>query len=214
MENPGDNESLQARGAKSACGGSVKGDNWRPMTSIATRTGDDGTTSLLFNRRVAKNHPRVVACGAVDELSAALGLARATAQDQAAAERLLAEQQCLIGVMGELSTDDADRPRLLESKLQRLQPEDLARLDALVAQMEARRLRFSGWDIPGASLHHGHLHQARATCRRAERDVATLRATGAVVPELMAQYLTRLSDVLWLLASAEQNRVAIDPRDQ
>ncbi len=178
--------------------------------SIATRTGDDGTTSLLFNRRVAKTHPRVIASGAVDELSAALGLARATAADPETARLLLTEQQCLIGVMGELSTDDADRPRLLDSKLQRLQPADLARLDALVAQIEARGLRIRGWDIPGASVHHAHLHQARALCRHAEREVAALRATGAEVPDLILQYLNRFSDALWLLACVEENRLAED----
>ena len=47
--------------------------------SIVTRTGDDGTTALMYGRRVPKNHPRVEAYGAVDELNAALGLARATA---------------------------------------------------------------------------------------------------------------------------------------
>ena len=47
--------------------------------SIVTKTGDDGTTALMYGRRVSKNHPRVEAYGAVDELNAALGLARATA---------------------------------------------------------------------------------------------------------------------------------------
>jgi cob(I)alamin adenosyltransferase len=182
--------------------------------SISTRTGDDGTTSLMFNRRVPKNHPRVAASGAVDELTAAMGVARACAPEQENAARLLAEQQCLIGVMGELSTDDADRPRLLSSKLQRLLPEDLARLDGLVAAFEAKQVRIRGWDIPGASLHHAHLHQARAICRRAEREVATLRATGAQVPDLIAHYLNRLSDVLWLLASEEENRAGIDPTEK
>jgi cob(I)alamin adenosyltransferase len=43
--------------------------------SIVTRTGDDGTTSLMYGRRVPKSHPRIAACGAIDELNAALGLA-------------------------------------------------------------------------------------------------------------------------------------------
>jgi cob(I)alamin adenosyltransferase len=171
--------------------------------SIATRTGDDGTTALMFNRRVPKNHPRVIASGAVDELNAALGLARATTADIKTAAIIFAEQQCLIGLMGELSTDDADRPRLLESKLQRLQPEDLARLDALVAEIEANKKPARGWDTPGENLYHAHLHLARAVCRRAERDCVSLRATGAHVPDLILQYLNRLSDSLWLLASAE-----------
>ena len=102
--------------------------------------------------------------------------------------------------------DDADRARFVESKLQRLISEDLARLDALVAALEARHVSVRGWDIPGATMRHAHLHQARAICRRAERDVVAVRGSGAQVPELILQYLNRLSDALWLLACAEQNR--------
>jgi len=171
--------------------------------SIATRTGDDGTTALMFNRRVSKTHPRVIAGGAIDELNVALGLARATVQPAEVAEIILTEQKCLIGLMGEIATDDADRSRFLESKLQRLQPADLQRLDDLVAKIEARQKHPLGWDTPGASLPHAHLHCARAACRRAEREIVALRTTGASVPDLILQYLNRLSDALWLLASAE-----------
>ncbi len=168
--------------------------------SIATRTGDDGTTGLMFNRRVPKNHPRIVANGAVDELNAALGLARASAGEVSVAAILFAEQKCLVGLMAELATDDADRLRLLASKLQRLLPEDLARVDALVASLEEGKPAPSGWDTPGANLHHAQLHLARAICRRAERECVALRATGAQVPDLILQYLNRLADALWLLA--------------
>jgi len=171
--------------------------------SIVTRTGDDGTTALMFNRRVPKNHPRIAAAGAADELNAALGLARASAKDVKGAAIIFAEQKCLVGLMAELATDDADRPRLLASKLQRLLPEDLARLDALVAEIEAAKKIAPGWDTPGENLHHAHLHLARVVCRRVERECVSLHASGAHVPDLLFQYLNRLSDALWLLASAE-----------
>lgn len=172
--------------------------------SIATRTGDDGTTALMFNRRVPKTHPRVIAAGAVDELNAALGLARASTREVKTAAAIFAEQKCLVGLMGELSTDDADRERLLKSKLQRVQPEDLARLDALVAELEAKLPPARDWDIPGGNLAHAHLHHARVICRRAERDCVAVRAAGAQVPDLILQYLNRLSDALWLLACVER----------
>ena len=73
--------------------------------SIATRTGDDGTTGLMYNRRVPKCHPRVEACGSVDELNAALGLARATAEDDFVRHPLLAVQQDLI--TGQMATRSA-----------------------------------------------------------------------------------------------------------
>ncbi len=171
--------------------------------SIATRTGDDGTTALMFNRRVPKTHPRIVAAGMVDELNAALGLARASTHRVATASAVLTEQKCLVGLMGELATDDADRDRFLASKLQRLLPEDLARLDALVAMLEAALPPARDWDTPGANLPHAHLHLARVLCRRAERECVALRATGVQVSDLVLHYLNRLSDTLWLLAVAE-----------
>jgi len=177
---------------------------------ITTRTGDDGTTGLLFNRRVPKNHPRIEACGTVDELNATLGMARAGATTPETADILLAAQKSLVGLMAELATDDADFSRLAASKLQRLQPDDLAALDAAALNLEARRVRVGGWDIPGASAHHAHLHFARAVCRRAERAASAVRASGATVPDLVMQFLNRLSDVLWLLASAEEDRANID----
>ena len=70
--------------------------------SIATKTGDNGTTALMYNRRVPKNHPRVEAYGTVDELNAALGLARATAEHDFVRDNVLAVQRDLIVLMGDL----------------------------------------------------------------------------------------------------------------
>ena len=50
--------------------------------SIATKTGDAGTTALLFGKRVPKTHPRVMTYGCVDELGSALGLCRAHCNHQ------------------------------------------------------------------------------------------------------------------------------------
>ena len=69
--------------------------------SIATKTGDKGTTALMFGRRVAKNHPRVEAYGVVDELNAVLGLARATAEQDFVRGNILAIQKDLVILMGE-----------------------------------------------------------------------------------------------------------------
>jgi cob(I)alamin adenosyltransferase len=69
--------------------------------SIATRTGDSGTTGLMYNRRVSKAHPRVEAYGSVDELNAAIGMARATATDAFIQNNLLVIQKDLVTLMGE-----------------------------------------------------------------------------------------------------------------
>src|SRR2546430_4536534 len=82
--------------------------------SIATKTGDEGETSLMYGRRVPKTHPRVDAYGCVDELNSALGLARASAKDSFLAEQILAVQKELVVVMGELATAPQDLDRYLK----------------------------------------------------------------------------------------------------
>jgi len=70
--------------------------------SIATKTGDKGTTGLMFGRRVSKCHPRVEACGTVDELNSAIGLARATSKQKFLRENLFLIQKELVVLMGEI----------------------------------------------------------------------------------------------------------------
>src|SRR5436305_12652251 len=82
--------------------------------SIVTKTGDQGTTGLMYNRRVSKSHPRVEAYGAVDEINAAIGLARATAEHDFVRENLFAIQKDLVILMGELATLPEDLPRYVK----------------------------------------------------------------------------------------------------
>src|SRR6185295_5496125 len=86
--------------------------------SIATKTGDDGTTSLMYGRRVSKTDPRVAAYGSVDELTAALGLARAATTDKFLGDQILAIQKDLILVMGELATLPEDLERYAKDGFQ------------------------------------------------------------------------------------------------
>src|ERR1700743_2550591 len=81
---------------------------------IVTKTGDEGTTGLMYNRRVSKCHPRVEAYGCVDELNAALGMARATAQHDFIRETLLMVQKDLVVLMGELATSVEHLPRYVK----------------------------------------------------------------------------------------------------
>src|SRR5271170_7078095 len=79
--------------------------------SISTKTGDDGTSGLLSNRRVSKTDARVEAYGSVDELNSALGLARAAASPGPLNEELLRIQNELVLLMGELALLEEDRRR-------------------------------------------------------------------------------------------------------
>ena len=168
--------------------------------SIVTKTGDDGTTALMYGRRVPKNHPRVEACGAVDELNAALGMARAASDHSFIRNHLLAVQQDLIVLMGVLGVLPEDLPRYTGDGFPLVTPAMQTRLDALVKETESQNPGRKGWATPGAVPQSAALDVARTVCRRAERRVCALGGPGAPNhPEIVA-YLNRLGDLLWLLA--------------
>jgi cob(I)alamin adenosyltransferase len=168
--------------------------------SIATRTGDQGVTGMMYNRRVSKCHPRVEAFGCVDELNAALGLARAASPSPFLQENLLAVQQQLVVLMGELATAVEDLPRYVGEGHLLTTPELTARLDSLVTQIEAQNVAFQGWAMPGGNPCSAALDLARTVCRRAERRVCELHENKQLRNQEIIVYLNRLSDVLWLMA--------------
>ena len=168
--------------------------------SIATRTGDDGTTALLYGQRVPKDHPQIEAVGAFDELNVALGVAKAADSDPARRAALEHIQRDLVALMGELACAEGDAERYLLSKFPKISEADLARLDAAVAALEARGLKFDGWATPGANPRAAALDVARAAARHAERRLVGLRAHGRNPRPLLLHYTNRLADVLWLLA--------------
>jgi cob(I)alamin adenosyltransferase len=173
--------------------------------SIATKTGDDGTTALMYGRRVPKNHPRVEAYGAVDELNAALGLARATAAEKFAGDHLLAIQKDLVILMGELAVANEDLERYVKGGYSLVTPALTAKLDALVKEIEAQNISFKGWATPGATQHSAALDVARTVCRRAERRVCEIKSAGEIRNPEIILFLNRLSDVLWLLARQSES---------
>ncbi len=167
--------------------------------SISTKRGDDGTTALLFNKRVPKTHPRVMTYGRIDELASALGLCRAHSADSETQELLLTIQKQLVNYMGELATDDVDQARYLEKYGEHaITAEMIETFSALVVEKE-KYIKFQGWTYPGDTLADAFFDAARTTCRRAERGVVALKESGAIVRPELIQYLNRLADLLWLL---------------
>lgn len=170
------------------------------LRSIATRSGDDGTTSLLYGQRVPKHHPQIEAVGALDELNAALGFAKATCTQEAGRAALERVQQELVAFMGEIACAETDATRYADSKFSKIDDAALARIDTELAAIEARRPKFDGWATPGANLHAAALELARTAARRAERRLTGLAEHGKTVRPLLLRYLNRVSDLLWLLA--------------
>ena len=170
--------------------------------SIVTKKGDDGTTGLMYNRRRRKQDPQVEAYGSVDELNAALGVARAAARQEGLREKLIGIQKDLVTVMGELATLAEDLPRYVKDGFVTVKPEMTSKLDAMAREIEAQKVSFKGWATPGANAAAAALDLARTICRRAERRVCALQEVEEVRsgnPEIVV-FLNRLSDVLWLLA--------------
>lgn len=179
--------------------------------SITTKTGDDGSTGLMFNRRVRKTDLRVEAYGTVDELNAALGIARAaTSADPAISGPILGIQQELVTLMGELAVLDEDRERYVEKGYKLATAEMADQLTAIVADLEKNHnISYDKWATPGETLAAGYLDVARTVCRRAERRCLELREAGSYVSEHTLVYLNRLSDLCWLWARWIETRASL-----
>jgi cob(I)alamin adenosyltransferase len=165
--------------------------------SIVTKTGDEGETSLMYGRRLPKNNPRSEAYGAVDELTSALGLARASCSEKFVTEEIFAVQKDLINVMGELSTLPEDRQRYANDGFQIVDAKMVDRVGAVIVALEKDKSLYpKDWVIPGGDLVSAALDLARTICRRAERHVSALNDPNREI----LRYLNRLSDLCWILA--------------
>jgi cob(I)alamin adenosyltransferase len=178
--------------------------------SIATKSGDDGTTALMFGRRVPKTDPRVRACGACDELNAALGVIRAFCNDPFIGGPIFVIQMELVTLMGELGVAAEDRERYRQQGFSFV---DAPMVDALTARIvdleENHRLSFKHWATPGATRESALLDVARTVCRRAERAAVELREAGYPVNPEIIRYLNRLSDLCWLLARYVETKAGV-----
>jgi cob(I)alamin adenosyltransferase len=162
---------------------------------IYTRTGDDGTTGLLGPQRVPKHAPRVEAYGEVDELNAALGVARALDKDGLVAAELATIQARLFQLGAELA---AQSPEALAA-MERITDDDIAALERWIDRMEVDLPALTNFILPGGGPLGAELHRARTQCRRAERRVTQLREREVVDPR-MVRYLNRLADLLFVMA--------------
>ncbi len=169
--------------------------------SIATKTGDAGETGLMYGRRVPKTHPRVEACGTVDELNSSLGMVRATTSETLIQEVVFSVQKELVLLMGELAVSDETRERYLKDGYKTVTAAMVDRLTDVVNDLEKNyHIVFKHWATPGHSLSSAALDMARTTCRRAERRVVAMAGGSEYVNPEAIRYLNRLSDVLWLFA--------------
>ncbi len=171
---------------------------------IYTRTGDDGDTGLFGGGRVPKDDPRVEAYGEVDELNAAIGMARAVESLPRIDEVLVPIQRDLFGLGAILATPDRDKMREQLAKA-RIDDERIGQLERAIDAGEEELEPLRAFILPGGSPKAAALHVARTVCRRAERRVVHLQAT-TDLPPLVTIYLNRLSDLLFVLARVANRR--------
>lgn len=173
--------------------------------SIITGRGDNGETDLLFGHRISKTALRVEVLGNVDELNAALGMARAAAADDEWIMLLDTLQEKLIGLMGQLATLPKDMDRYETAGFPLITGEDVDWVLEKARGFEGRGVRFTGWARPGAEgcQARAAVDFARSVSRRAERSILRLHESGEPVPEEVRIYFNKMSDLLWIMARVE-----------
>lgn len=161
---------------------------------LYTKRGDDGHTDLIGGVRVSKNHLRVSAYGAVDELNATIGLALADCEIDAIHTGLITVQCRLFDLGADLATPNSDKAQSV-----RITAEHVAdleqQIDAAADQLEPLR----NFILPGGTTLAARLHIARTVCRRAEREIVAL-AEHEVVDPMATVYVNRLADLLFAQA--------------
>jgi cob(I)alamin adenosyltransferase len=171
-------------------------------TSIATRTGDDGTTSLIGGQRISKADLRVDAYGTVDELIASIGLARGLCAHADVSDLAKSIQRELFAVAEALANAPKSSPAL--------DPSLAERLTEHIHRIERQDGILGDWSIPGEHAGAAAFDVARTVCRRAERAAVRLNRTGGAVHPTVIVYLNRLADLLWLLGRVVERDAGVN----
>lgn len=164
---------------------------------IYTKTGDKGSTSLIGGVRVPKNHIRIESYGTVDELNSYLGMITDSAQNEQVTEWIREVQDRLFTIGSVLATNPTKE---IKMKLPDVHDADVTWLEHRIDQMNETLPEMRSFILPGGNLAGSICHVARCVCRRAERLCVEMQHQEEPVPELIIQYLNRLSDFLFVLA--------------
>ena len=176
------------------------------LNRIYTRTGDDGTTSLGSGARRKKYDLRVAAYGTLDEVNAAIGLARVHA-DGALDAMLARIQNDLFDVEADLCLAEKGpggaRMTVTDAQVTWLEQ----RIDELNSDLSPLK----SFILPGGRPAAAYLHLARTVCRRGERLMVELNDTpGEDVTPAALKYINRLSDLLFVAGRHANDRGASD----
>lgn len=164
---------------------------------VYTKTGDKGETSLVGGQRVSKCCERLESYGTVDELNSHVGMLITFCKDERDRQFLLEIQGNLFVVGGYLATDTSTREvrpgNIVTEEMVVAVEHEIDRLQELLPPLRL-------FILPGGAPSSAQAHVCRTVCRRAEREILRLRATGAQVDDLVLGYVNRLSDYFFVLA--------------
>jgi len=159
------------------------------LSKLYTRTGDDGTSGLSGGARVPKNHERMNAMGAVDELNSVIGLMICKLNDAELKALFTSIQHDLFNIGGEISMPGQSF----------IKPQKIELLESKIDTFNESVEPLKDFILPGGSEAASVCHMARSIARRAERDVVSLHQSEPVC-DTTRQYLNRLSDLLFVVA--------------
>jgi len=169
---------------------------------IYTKKGDDGTTGLLFGRRVSKADLRPDAYGTVDTAISAMGMARAMSASERVKDILLQCQHEMFTVATEVATDPDHYDRLIEH-FSPVTEKMVERQEGWIDEIKAEVKLPPKFIVPGASAASGAIDLARTLTRDAERRIVALDQQEPLPNANILRYVNRLSDLLFILARLE-----------
>ena len=172
------------------------------MTKIYTKTGDDGSTGLIGNKRVSKSNPRIIAYGTVDEINSALGVVLSLNPDKDIRDLLVKIQNDLFVLGADLANSD------LKNTSNRITQDMVHFLEEQIDRLEKELSSITYFILPGGDPVASQVHLARAISRRAETCIVSL-SEKEQVNKIGQIYINRLSDLLFVIARVINKRKMI-----
>lgn len=172
------------------------------MSKIVTKTGDRGTTGIFGGERVPKDHIRIEANGAMDELNAHLGLVRSMLKREDARYDFIGSMQMSIMQMMSLIATPSHRR---EENPNKFDPSWLEDLEGEIKRLMEATPNNGFFILPGGTPLSAQMQLARTVCRRAERRLWTLDREDPL-PSGLIPWVNRLSDYLFVAAKWEMHQ--------
>jgi cob(I)alamin adenosyltransferase len=176
---------------------------------VYTKFGDKGETSLLYGGRISKNNPHTEAYGITDEAVSAMGLGRATTDDQRVKDILRDLQRELFTIAAELATDP-DKYELFQQHFAPVTESMVENLETTIDSLEEEFTMPTVFVLPGGSPASSAIDMARTIIRTAERRVVALAEANLLTNGLITAYLNRLGDLLFVLARYQDRELPIE----